>query len=279
MYTVYSHVFPNGKRYIGITMCELEKRWGNGHNYTTCRLVDRAIKKYGWENINHAVLDTAETKELAEEKEKYWISFYNSNDPKCGYNILPGGDVATNEITDEMRVKLGSGWRGKHRSEEEKKKIAEGVKKKFERKESNGHFGMKHTEEAKKKMSQSQKDRWNDELREQAAQRMRERMSNPEYKKRILDNLAKHKVPAGQKHMSDEQKEKLSKHFKGMWIGEKSPCSKPVLQFTKDGKFVKRWANAGEAQRAGITNRGNISNCCHNRVKSAGGYVWKFEEE
>ena len=54
---------------------------------------------------------------------------------------------------------------------------------------------------------------------------------------------------------------------------------KPIAQFTKDGKFIKKYISIIEASRqTGINNR-NISNCLspnQKRSKSAGGYVWKY---
>lgn len=282
MYTVYCHIFPNGKRYIGITKTTLEKRWDNGKSYKTCPLVNRAIEKYGWENIKHEVLCVVETKEDAELQEREFIKKYNTTNPKFGYNILPGGDVATNPVTDEMRYKLGSGWRGKKRTEDEKKRIGEGVRKKFSRPEGNGHIGVKATKGTKKKMSESQKKSWEDEKRrKEASDRMKRRMADQEYRKRILDNLAKNQRPKGTWNMEESTKKKLSQRMTGRWIGDKSPTSKPVLQYTKDGKFVKRWANAGEAERAGIAKRDGISKCCNNKphCKTAGGFMWRFEEQ
>ncbi len=282
MYWIYCHVFPNGKRYVGLTRTKLERRWGhNGGNYKTCVLVNRAISKYGWENVEHVIIDAAKTKEEAEEKEKYYIRKYDSDNPEHGYNMLPGGDVSTNDATEEMRYKLGNGNRGKRKTEEEKRKISEGVKRAFNRPESNGRIGSKAAEETKRKMSEAQKATWDDEKRERASRKMKERMSNPKYKKRIVDNLQKYQQRPGERHLSDSAKEKLSRFHKGRWIGEKSPTSKPILQFTKDGKFVKRWVNAGEAERAGIGCRRNINKCCHDKTGkyTAYGYRWEFEKD
>ena len=120
MYTIYCHIFPNGKRYIGITRKTVKERWGNGKNYASCPLVERAIKKYGWENIEHQIISVVDTKEDAEREERRLISEYKSDNVEFGYNILPGGNVSDNMPSEEMREKLGRGWRGKHRSEEEK---------------------------------------------------------------------------------------------------------------------------------------------------------------
>ena len=282
MYKVYCHIFPNGKVYIGITRNSLVKRWGNGKNYSSCTLVNRALEKYGWENVTHKLLDVADTKEDAEEKERYWISQYNSTDRRHGYNLLPGGDVSNNCATPEMRYKLGNGNRGRKHSESEKKKIGESVKKRFDRPESNGHFGLKHTIEARNKMSISQKERWDEELKKCASERMKERMSDPYLKEKTMrgiNSLPKRKP--GEFHQTDESKRKISKAMKGRWIGGNSPCSKPIIQYTKDGEYIKKWANAGEAERAVYGCRRNINKCCNRapHVFSAAGYVWRFEDD
>lgn len=281
MYTIYCHIFPNCKRYIGLTKNSLNQRWDNGNSYKTCPLVNRAIKKYGWDNVQHEILCVVDTKEEAEHKEKEFIEKYNTTDNKNGYNILPGGDVATNIPTEEMRYKLGSGWRGKHRTQEEKDKIGDGVRKTFSRPESNGHIGLKVTDETKAKMSKSQKESWNNEYRRKvASDKMRERMANIEYKQKVISALSAHKRKKGEWSMSEDTKKKLSKAMKGRWIGDKSPTSKPVLQYTKQREFIKRWANAGEVERAGIAKRRNIAKCCNHypHYLTAGGYIWEFEK-
>lgn len=281
MFKIYCHVFPNGKRYIGITRTTTKRRWGNGENYKTCPLVYHAIKKYGWENVSHEILEEVCTIEDAEEKERYYIRHFDTQNPSHGYNVLPGGDVSENCATDEMREKLGNGWRGKHRSDEEKKKISQGVKQTFSRSESNGHFGIKASEETKAKMSKTHAERWsqNQELREKASNRMKERMADPDYKEKVVSNLEKYRRKPGEWNMPEDAKKKISQYAKGRYIGSKSPCSKPVLQYTKDGDFVKRWANAGEVERAGIALRTNVSKCCRGaaHVKTVAGFVWKFE--
>ena len=46
-YTVYMHISPSGKKYIGITGQSIERRWGNGTGYKNCISLNLAIKKYG----------------------------------------------------------------------------------------------------------------------------------------------------------------------------------------------------------------------------------------
>lgn len=53
--------------------------------------------------------------------------------------------------------------------------------------------------------------------------------------------------------------------------------SKPVLQFTKQGEFIKEHPSTMEAQRQTRVLNGNISLCCSGRRKSAGGFIWKYK--
>ena len=54
-WTVYMHITPNNKKYIGITSQIPNKRWRNGKGYKKCLFLN-AIKKYGWGNIKHEIL-------------------------------------------------------------------------------------------------------------------------------------------------------------------------------------------------------------------------------
>ena len=158
MYTVYQHIFPNGKRYIGVTRTSVNRRWGyKGYNYKT-QIVGRAIEKYGWDNIRHEIFAVCNTKEEAERVERWLVKYYDATNPEHGYNVLPGGDVAVNDATPEMRHKLGNGSRGRQHTEEEKRKISEGCKRAFSRPESNGCFGKRASEETKAKMRLAHKD-------------------------------------------------------------------------------------------------------------------------
>ena len=92
---IYKHTFPNDKVYIGQCLGETIKnaiyRWGkNGNNYKG-QLVYRAIQKYGWDNIQHEILEVVETQKEANEKEIYYISLYNSTNKANGYNVSIGG--------------------------------------------------------------------------------------------------------------------------------------------------------------------------------------------
>ena len=54
--------------------------------------------------------------------------------------------------------------------------------------------------------------------------------------------------------------------------------SKPILQYTKSGEFVREWKSMNGVQRNLGFYHGNISFCCTGRRKSAYGYIWKFKD-
>lgn len=55
---------------------------------------------------------------------------------------------------------------------------------------------------------------------------------------------------------------------------------KPVLQYTKDNKFVAEYISISEASRQTKIPDSNISRCCqYKKYKSAGGYIWRYKKE
>lgn len=55
-------------------------------------------------------------------------------------------------------------------------------------------------------------------------------------------------------------------------------CSIPVKQYTLDMVFVAIYSSAREAERQTSIWHGNIIACCKHKIKSAGGYIWKYAD-
>lgn len=92
IYSVYKHIFPNNKVYIGMTKRKVEDRWGkNGVNYSG-QTVFNAIMKYGWINIRHEVLAEKLSLEEAKQMEYDMIKEYNADNKEFGYNEAMGGN-------------------------------------------------------------------------------------------------------------------------------------------------------------------------------------------
>ena len=128
--TVYKHTTPSGKVYIGITSKPVNDRWLNGRGYVRNDHFWRAIKKYGWANINHEILETALSREEAANAEKRYIKEFRSNEPQYGYNMTDGGEKGARH-TEQSRKKLSASKMGKSYNvgvpftEERKKHLSE----------------------------------------------------------------------------------------------------------------------------------------------------------
>lgn len=114
MYTIYVHIFPNGKRYIGCTSQQLEVRFGrNGEGYRGATKVWEAIETFGWENIQHEILATTEGRITASGLEAYYIEQYNTTNPEYGYNTKPGGlGRPLPPVKKQIREKISKGKEG-----------------------------------------------------------------------------------------------------------------------------------------------------------------------
>ena len=120
-YKVYIHKFPNGKAYVGITRQEPKVRWGGGNGYVRNEYMHRAIKKYGWENIEHIILFDGLSEEDACEIEKSLIKKYRTNEKEFGYNIESGGQCSN--LAESTKQKLREAHIGKSASEETREKM------------------------------------------------------------------------------------------------------------------------------------------------------------
>ena len=179
-WTVYRHITPSGKSYIGITSKKPEDRWKNGRGYRENTPFGKAIEKYKWENIKHEILDTnleeVEAKRLENEYiEKYRTYIYLQD---CnGYNCTLGGEGSLGYIaSEEARKKISESNKGRtvwnkgkkgkqHHSEEARKKISESNKGRtvWNKGKPSPNKGKHLSEEQKKKISASLKGQipWN----------------------------------------------------------------------------------------------------------------------
>ena len=53
-------------------------------------------------------------------------------------------------------------------------------------------------------------------------------------------------------------------------------CSKPVLQYTLDGEFVREWPSTMECCRNGY-NYGHVAECCRGERKTHKGFIWEYK--
>lgn len=134
----------NNKIYVGQTCRTFEERTNEHlrHNKTA---FDKALKKYGIENFDYAIIDEAHNMDELNKKEIFWIKHFNSLAP-FGYNLCIGGENT----------------KGYHHRLESREKMRLAKKGTFLGEE-NPFYGKKHTDETRQKM----KEAWTEERKEQ----------------------------------------------------------------------------------------------------------------
>ena len=133
----------NGKIYVGQTVQPLAAR--QKQHAKAKEMFGQAIRKHGAENFCFIVIDTAEDKTSLNNKEAFWISFFNSTAPQ-GYNLTIGGDALTTFLP-EVLAKMSASRLGKKCTVATRDKI------------SKANTGKTRTAEARAKMSAAAKKR------------------------------------------------------------------------------------------------------------------------
>lgn len=151
---IYKIELPNGKIYIGQTINPKRRKYyyKNLISFKQHIKLYNSCKKNGWipfdyfEVIDEIVTDSIKT--MLNEKEKYWIKYYNSFNNGLNCNEGGNGNIG-HKHSKETKRKLSESAKGRKHSEETKKIIGEASK------------GRKHSEESKKLMSKIKKERMN----------------------------------------------------------------------------------------------------------------------
>jgi len=190
----------NGKKYIGQTTRYINKRiyeYKAAYKYNAFNNnhLGNAFNKYGWDNFEFKIIDTAQTIDELNSKEIRYILKHNSTDQEFGYNIeFGGGNSIPNEDTLEKMsrshqgIKQTNSWinkriaiagsddakkYGKKKTQEEKQRLSENSPKYW--------LGKCRDEETKQKISQTKKD-----LGFSAKQK--EVICKKVYKRNVVDN-------------------------------------------------------------------------------------------
>lgn len=119
-----------------------------------------AWDKYGENNFIFRVLELCDENDL-DEKECYYIKYYDATNKDYGYNLKDGGQHG--KMTEYSRKKLSEAIKHSFEGPERRKKSIESAYKQWQNPEikqkimgkNNGMYGKHHTEEAKEKISKA----------------------------------------------------------------------------------------------------------------------------
>ena len=148
-----------GKIYIGQTTHTLDKRI-KGHINESKKDKNRpfllSINKYGVDNFTFETIDSANNLDELNDKEIYWVNFYNSVSPN-GYNVTGGGQGKKMISTNELGKRISKGLQNSEKWQ--KIKNSEEYLKKREEKFINSAKGKKFSTEHKEKIWEKNKER------------------------------------------------------------------------------------------------------------------------
>lgn len=267
-----------GKRYVGQTTSFLSVRMSAHSSPTQSRSpVDKATSVYGWKDLRiHA---TAEIDDL-DDLESYFIGILDTVHPN-GWNCTYGGRWDFS-MCEEAREKISKSRIGMEFTEEHKQHLRE-VK-----------LGTKLSEETRRKLSEVRKGKpRSEETRRKIAESNTGKTHTEETRAKISSTLKTYyKENGGTRtgsHLTEEQKKHLSEINSGAGnphYGKPRPqettdkivkkLRKPIDQYSKDGQFIKRFESIKQASdELGICDS-TITACAKGRVKSAGGFIWKY---
>lgn len=239
-FSVYMHVLPDGKRYVGLTSIKPSYRFNYGRGYKGNKQFYAAIQFFGWENIRHEIVAEGLTEEEACDLEIKLIAEYKCTDPRYGYNKSRGGQKGCSGV--------------KYTAERLQKIIGA----------NNPMYGRHMSDETKRRISEAKKGRsiWSEEARNL-----------------MSINRRGEKSPRWGKHFTPEQRAKMSVAQKGKRTGKDNSWSRAVLKIGPNGEILQKYGAAKEAARDVGVDPSCIIACCNGKQKTSKGYQWRYEKQ
>lgn len=207
----------NGKVYIGKSI-DLDRRIKEHyyllHNNLDTGRLQTDFNVYGYSNFEISLIEECSTEQL-DEREIYWIAFYDARNPEKGYNKAKGGKGGAgggHPQSLEARKKISEAAKRQHQNmtPEQRAKRSEAL--------SRASRGRKMTPEQCKKTSEAVKRSWQDpERRAKQSEALTGKRRTPEQRKKMSENTRK-RIAEGShdltSYRTDEYRQKMSESVK-----------------------------------------------------------------
>lgn len=216
---IYKITSPSNKIYIGQSV-DIDKRF-KAYKRLSCksqRKLYNSLLKYGFENHIFEIIEECSIN-LLNEREKFFVVFYNTFNSKNGLNIRDGGGNSA-KLSEEQKKKISNSLKGVKHSEDRikanrngqlGKKLSEEHKEKIRLNSAKPNLGKKASLETRLKQSLSHLGN---------KQRLGAKLTNEQ--KTYLSEINKgEKNPNFGKKRSDESKNKTSEKLKAYWLNKK----------------------------------------------------------
>lgn len=259
IWTVYYHIFPNGKYYVGITSRDVETRWGkNGIGYKD-QPVYKAINKYGWNNITHEVFGSHLTKEEATNMEKILINKLDSYNNGYNYTYGGDGDISYSNLERKNMIDL---WRDGHTIHQ--------ISQHFQCHPSTVRRVLREYNITDEELHKRGFDHSNKKQDEQILILWKEKYKLIDIANKLNINMKTVTRALNRLNIPVEQR-----------LGN-CGTKKCVLQYDQNGNFIAEFESMQAAARSmNIDSMSNISRSCKRLEKpiKAYGYYWRFKNE
>ena len=194
----------NGKRYIGQTNNFTKRKQMHFWTLRTNRHYNAHLQN-AWnkgDEFDFVIIEEREP-EKCNEREIYWIAFYDCMNDKKGYNLCQGGGTTTGyHFTDEAKAKISKANTGRKWSQEAIERRTAGLKKHMEE---DPEFAEKYRERCRK----LSKGGWNkgrhlsEERKKMLSEKLKGRYVSPEHKKKLRERFSGEKSITAKLKTSD----------------------------------------------------------------------------
>lgn len=258
----------NGKVYIGQTQnfyCRMRQYARFESNRK--RTIVKALAKYGFDNFDISILEKVDDVAKLDDREQFWMDYYNSYDKDIGYNICKESGTS----------------RGYSHTEEDKQRMSEIAKERFRQHpekmpkgEKNPMYGRTVSKETREKMSKSRQGNQNAKgktwkLKPEFVENRRKRaLGNKNCLGRKISEKHRARIIESNqiRGVSEETKKKISEANKGK--------SAKKVRCVETGIVYDSITRAGEAINRSSS---GISACLKGKMKTCGGYHWEYYTE
>lgn len=300
----------NNKVYIGQTCWGYKKRILKHksdlkRNKHSNNHLQNAYNKYGIKSFKSCIIDKAETIEELNEKEIFWIKYYNSI--KEGYNIHTGG--LNQKLSEKTKKKISIKSKETWKSNEYRKKHSDSIKKRvacYDIKkrlmlvfnsplDASIFFNCVPAQINSSARTQSfscgylwkyLKDEWKyDKYNGRIGKLIWQYRLNGEFIKSYssLEEASK-QTGLSKEAIAGVANGSRKSHKEYMFFYEKqeSPkyiteSTKRIKQYTKTGEYIKTFDSVTQASEEVRTYPSGLSACLNGKYKTYKGYIWKYE--
>jgi group I intron endonuclease len=248
---IYKWISPTGRIYVGQSKnLKQRKEWylSNGIKQASMPKLKRSFEKYGIENHIFEIIEYCSLDKL-DEREIHWGLYYNTLEK--GLNCKLGEQNSI--FSEETKFKMSKAKQG---------------------------FKLSPKSEAKRQTSLRKVWDNKNNIREEKNKNKPKYTPTKEHK----ENISKSKL--GKPVHTEESKQKLREYGKTRdltkaWQATSKSQSKPILQYSLEGEFIKEWASSNDAELYYRGKRGdNIGKTIRHYKKTgvqwkAYGFIWK----